>query len=219
MACLTQLLITSPKSFSLPFPLSFGADPAQFIGSVTSNFPTVSSLVTSPHLPSKDEVDLTCKRLPFLNSLKKKRCPLTLGLPLPLCLFSRRPEVSVELPTLAASHIFSYLSFLLFSFSSTASRACLPNIFQTACVLCVGSRSLWTSVKRGSLRTRIGCPAIMCILPRAPGPHLSCNLHTVVRERKRVVMTLGVLSRPLSVGEPQEGHLLCPFPQIRATLR
>lgn len=142
-----------------------------------------------------------------------------MGLPLPLCLLSRSPEASVELPTLAASHSFSYLSFLLFSFSSTASRACLPSISQTACVLCVGSRSLWTSVKRGSLRTRIGCPAIMCILPRAPGPHLSCSLHTPVRERKGVVMTLGVLSRPLSVGEPREGCLPCAFPQIRATLR
>ncbi|EDM18228.1 ring finger protein 121 (predicted), isoform CRA_f [Rattus norvegicus] len=45
--------------------------------------------------------------------------------------------------------------------SSTVSRACLPSTSQTACALCVGSRSLWMLMKRASSRTRTGFPAIM----------------------------------------------------------
>ncbi|XP_035298222.1 RING finger protein 121 isoform X5 [Cricetulus griseus] len=51
-------------------------------------------------------------------------------------------------------------SLLLSSSSSTVSRACLPSTFQIACVLCVGSRSLWMSTKRASSRTHTGFPAI-----------------------------------------------------------
>ena len=140
--------------------------PAPSSGSVWPDFQPISGLVLSPHLPHRDEDDW---RWDILQ----------LGiLHLPCHVLSRRPQAS-----LVSSHFgwFSRLSclfLLLFSPSSTASRACPPNTSRTVCAQCVGSRSLWMSVKKASLRTRIGCLAITCILPGAPGLPLSPRAHS-----------------------------------------
>ena len=48
--------------------------------------------------------------------------------------------------------------------SSTASAGCPPGVCRTTSAPCVGRRSLWNSMKKGSLKTPTSFHASMCIL-------------------------------------------------------
>ncbi|XP_070281633.1 E3 ubiquitin ligase RNF121 isoform X5 [Myotis yumanensis] len=93
-------------------------------------------------------------------------------------------------------------------FNSTASQACLPNTSRTACVPCVGSRSLWMSVKRASSRTRTGCLAIMFSTSSAfaAGALWERNRHVPTAKRRSTSRGCSATPQPLSFNTPAAGR-------------